>query len=367
MSDEQDLVRLKSGEQDLTYCDFIKADLSGLNLPGRGFQHSKLSSAKAIGADLRRGDFRGANLASLNAQEANLSEALFESVTLNDVNFARADLRGASFKRASLNNVNLTGTDLRGANFSAANIGEGTKFDDVLVDENTVFDNAILMRKIARHPAFRYYEFVDGQLRRKTEKVAASVQPLAPPASTPLPLYTAASTEARAATIAKIARRLEEHPVELRDMCFALALAIDEQITDVQAHKPNDGEGLKVHKRYTEFLSGLSAQLSALGAAIDSAQLEPSAASRKEKYDSGAGLLLELRECTSNWLSENLSLVVNVGFKVGLIGIGCFFLHLCGAPPMPAAIVPTLLVGGKEPAEVILAWVKSKIGATVGN
>lgn len=184
MADTQDLERLRSGELDLSNCDFIDADISGEQLPGRNFKGALLTGLKAEGANLANG--------VLPTDIPHLDEA----------NFIRADLRGASFRQAHIRKVNFTGADLRGANFERSFIDEFTKFDDAVVDETTNFIAASMMRKTSRYPAFRFYELADGKLKRKPEQAAPSdprgnEEYDSHQANTPLPMRAAATDPAR--------------------------------------------------------------------------------------------------------------------------------------------------------------------------
>lgn len=179
MAKEADLTLLRSGALDLSHCDFTAADLSDQVLPNRDFQMSTLSAAKAIGADLRDGIFLDAMLTGIQAQGANLMGAKFQFKSkarayngLESANFAGANLIGATFKDCNLKLVDFQGAHLEGANFISTKIDPSTKWEGAITDEKTIFDKVELMRDTARFPAFRFYEFDKGSLKRKSNAEA---------------------------------------------------------------------------------------------------------------------------------------------------------------------------------------------------
>src|SRR6266567_3297588 len=79
----------------------------------------------------------------------------------------------------------------------------------------------------------------------------------------PLPLEQDATPAA-----AVFQNRLSERPADIRDAARALAKAIIDQIEDLNASKPNDGDGLAKHNDLVSFLEQIATGLTELGEAL---------------------------------------------------------------------------------------------------
>lgn len=106
-------------------CNFIEANLSGLDLTGLHFNGANLSRADLSGADLWRAELEGANLT-----DANLSRVNLQDIKLWNADFTRANLSGAKLIDAWLDGATLTETNFKDAT-------------DVIF-ENVFFENTIM-------------------------------------------------------------------------------------------------------------------------------------------------------------------------------------------------------------------------------
>ena len=124
------LKREKGGERadlsytDLTYDEFICANLKRINLKGADLQYADLSYA-----DLRYADLRYANLNNSRAEYADLGGADLSYADLSDTNLSYASLVNANLtntdsSNAKLNHANLKHAILRGANLRGADLSD---------------------------------------------------------------------------------------------------------------------------------------------------------------------------------------------------------------------------------------------------
>jgi len=102
--------------------DFVKTDLSGIdlrwsNLQGANFRSANLQGAKFIGANLQFANFRFADFQSADLRSANLWSADLQNADLRLANLEWANLEGADLRDADLRFANIGG-----ANFARANI-----------------------------------------------------------------------------------------------------------------------------------------------------------------------------------------------------------------------------------------------------
>jgi uncharacterized protein YjbI with pentapeptide repeats len=109
------------------YTDFVKADLSGMNLAGvdlSGYNLSgaNLQDANLKGAFLRRANLSGANLQGVGLDRANLSGAKLIGAIFNRARLTHANLRITNLEGADLEAANMDSADFRGANLTGANL-----------------------------------------------------------------------------------------------------------------------------------------------------------------------------------------------------------------------------------------------------
>lgn len=154
MANEEHLARLKQGvdvwnqwrehNPDI-FVDFVRADLSQMNLRGVDLSSTQLSRASLRKTNLTKANLResyfelasldGANLTGASLHEtgffgANLTKANLTGVHCNGTDFTRARLAGANFTRAILTGVNFSQADLSGGNLTRSLIN-GTNFGNV--------------------------------------------------------------------------------------------------------------------------------------------------------------------------------------------------------------------------------------------
>lgn len=167
MSDDADMLALKSGSLDMVKRDFRSGDLSGMDLPGRDFSESHLEKANFSRSNLEGCNFHQSHTSGLILEFASLKDAKMQQTSVFAVKFRGADLRGGSFIQSHFSRSDLTDADLRGADFRWAVFNEGTTFEGCIVDETTLFDGASIFRPLARQNAFRFYDVDRGKLIRR--------------------------------------------------------------------------------------------------------------------------------------------------------------------------------------------------------
>lgn len=168
MADEEDLAALRAGSKDLVRRDFRSADLAGQELKERDFTGAHLEGARLSHSNLSGSDLRDASLANLNLAQANLTNTKFSGAVFR-VDFSGADLGNADMRRCLFNGCNFKNADLRGADFRSSQILEDSSFEGAITDATTLFDDAQILRAIARQHAFRRYRVERGVLTRISE------------------------------------------------------------------------------------------------------------------------------------------------------------------------------------------------------
>ncbi len=160
-------------DRDLRDTNLFKASLSGANLSGADFSNANLLGANLFytnlrgarlcgadlrgtrfrGADLRKADLSGANISNGFLFEAQLREANLHGANLGKVDFRRADLSKANLRGADLFSANLSGARLRGADLSDAKLWwsklngadlRGCVFFGAIIDSKTKWEDAII-------------------------------------------------------------------------------------------------------------------------------------------------------------------------------------------------------------------------------
>lgn len=169
MADTEDLEALLAGEHDLVQADFRGADLQRAVLSNRDFTGAKFEKANLGKADFSNSILRGASFTQADLTEANLSRCNSPNTGFVHVKMSNANWQSAKLVSSNFHSCNLSGSDLRGADFSKANLVNDNNFEGTIVDENTKFDGAKILRPMIKNPAFRYYRLERGQLIRKLE------------------------------------------------------------------------------------------------------------------------------------------------------------------------------------------------------
>jgi uncharacterized protein YjbI with pentapeptide repeats len=114
-------------EVNLRSAHLLGANLEDANLGGADLREANLLGANLERADLRKADLREADLREANLGGANLEGADLRKADLKDaylvgINIRYADFRGASLIGADFRGSNPIGQDLRGANLEGADL-----------------------------------------------------------------------------------------------------------------------------------------------------------------------------------------------------------------------------------------------------
>jgi uncharacterized protein YjbI with pentapeptide repeats len=172
---------------DLEGADLEGADLEGARLLGAKLQGAKLQGADLTGAKLQGADLTGANLTGARLQLATLDDANLMSAFLGGANLHGAYLRGANLQHANLQGANLHGaflmnSDLRGANLydvdlHGAHLGDVDlrnsviislgNYDDLMVNESTNFDDAIIVNPELINGLSRFTKHIPQKTNKK--------------------------------------------------------------------------------------------------------------------------------------------------------------------------------------------------------
>jgi len=359
MADNDDLERLRRGSHDLAQGDFRDADLAELDISERDLTGAYLQKANAERANLSGSVLTGARLHYFKAPGANLSSVELKSTALTQVDFRGSDLRRGVFARSHFSKADLTGADLRGADFRGAHFNEGTLFDDCAADEDTLFDGATIFRPLAKQPAFRFYHVQRGKLVRNSDVPEEERSAPEPPERT---VASTRTSDGSAALIASVEQRISERPRDLAAMALALSTSVTEQIEEIEGSKPNDAAALDAHQRYVEFLRQLAAGLHGIGQAIAAIETSNDAAARKQELSRAARMVQHVSDAVEGWLEQNAKVVVDFGFRTGLLCAGTVLLSSCGVPAMAGVFPLTALLSGHSLLDGIKLWSSKKHG-----
>ena len=123
----------------IKYSQYLKLNLSFLDLNGAALNGADLGGANLSGADLMMSDLGGANLSRANLSRANLYEANLSRANLSRANLNEANLNEANLSRANLSRANLNEADLNYSFWNKDSIDKVTQqlkyahFEDIVV------------------------------------------------------------------------------------------------------------------------------------------------------------------------------------------------------------------------------------------
>jgi len=103
-----------------------------IDLSGAPLEHTDLSAACLVKANLKGAFMKGARLVNADLQEANLRWSVFEE----------ADLRGANMVNAKLFEANFEGANLKGASLKGATLMEQANFSGATLSNNTILPDS---------------------------------------------------------------------------------------------------------------------------------------------------------------------------------------------------------------------------------
>ena len=348
--ESDDMIRLRSGETDLSHCDFSHEDLSGLNLSNRNFRGTILTGVKAMNTLFISASFRGALCASVIAPDADFSGADFSRTPMAGCQFQRCNFRGANFSDCSLAGIDLSGASLEGADFNRARFEQGTLLDGVSFDDKTSFENAFGRRSIATLPPFANYDHEDGLFHRKTFAIFSD---------TSSPAEVLGSVTSTTIDLATFRVQVGSRPREIQYTAQAIVQAIDDQLELLRSKIPNDAEEHAAYLDYTGLLERTKTAFTEIAVTVYEATAAPTTAAREEKIIRAADVATEIYRATLVWLRDNAKSVAMYGLKIGMLGTACAFLTCCGMPAWPATIAGALVLEGKPIGDALLQLAKS--------
>ncbi|WGM39465.1 pentapeptide repeat-containing protein [Caulobacter sp. NIBR1757] len=359
MADADDLDLLFSGASDLSKCDFRSADLSGIDLRGRNLDGCLFAKANLTGANLSgmrlpgvvlsQTDLSGADLSGADLSTAQMIKTNFQGANLKAANFTASRSRGGKPTGAALYGAKFDRADLRGADFRGVSMNEECTLDDVVVDENTLFDGVKLLRALSRLPAFTMYSFERGELVQRTAsgveaaELRSAVSDIAPPSSSDLDGLPAVDSgpdsvhQAGGTTLA----------TGVREVAVALTERLKLDLTAISAIKPNDPDALNLYERYVELMDHVIEQLqlvvSLLGAAEQAGDL-----AQKQQVVKSRAILNDLGAVLTDWAKQNGRATLKAGISVGGVALATLAMTQLGVSPNIAVGISTAFFGGSE-------------------
>lgn len=273
MADSVNLQLLKSGELDLSRCDFRGADLGGMDLRGRNFSYCLFEKTNCEGTNFEGSDLRNSKVSFMNA-----NNAIFDKCNLARLHFGYKNLTGASLKNAiatgaRFQHVKLKGANLQGASLAGASVDADTELEGVISDEQTDFDGLKVLRPTSRNTLFQNYTFSDGTLQRRPAAIATTTvdEP-----KRDEPLGNSASPENRETAVAKRQiQRLIQNAVVTRLTAQQFAGQIEEALRGVPAQQGNKlAEPLQTMLEFSEVLRNLAPDTAPQATQLDRGDLE---------------------------------------------------------------------------------------------
>jgi hypothetical protein len=263
-----------------------------------------------------------------------------------NVNFRGASLQEAIF-RGTILGANFTDANIIGAHFGRSRFSHGNTFDNVKFDETTDFEDAQATRPVSRDPVFQFFSYERGKFRRKSAVTGREVE------------EARAAPDAQTTDLAVIQQRLASNPTAISAMATSLSLAIKEEIELLQSTKPNDPQALERHEQYLSLMNQVAHGLKEIAQAISRAESAQDASSKAAELGVAARVVSNVRAVIADWLTVNGATVFDYGVKTGLLGAGCAFLTLCGAPSWQAFPALAVLLGLKSVVDAVKGTPKS--------
>lgn len=332
---------------DLSGRDFSKSDFEHANLTGANFSDTKLSQAKLNFVKAQGTNFENADLAG------------------RSVGYAAPDFSGANFRNAKLDgtiqlNAKYIGANLTGASFANCYFNGDCDFTDAISDESTNFDGVSIMRAPARAPAFRYYVFDKGHLRR---------------ASTSLPEQSGESATTKIAqrrelgaqkqgvftndqlTASKgsalggeaIKANLVEKPADIARISRVLAALADEGLVLVKSRPiPNHPDQIKIYEDEINLLQNLAVGLRDIAAALEVYQKSTSPKESEEKLNFATKCLLHLQVGVEDFLKKDSEQISRAGTSLMVGTLFAGVLSFFGGDPTHGFYVGASLIAGRK-------------------
>jgi uncharacterized protein YjbI with pentapeptide repeats len=273
MADSVDLEILKSGELDLSRCDFRGADLGGMDLRGRNFSHCLFEKANCEGTNFEGSDFRNSQVSFMDA-----TNAIFDECNLAHLHFGYTRLAGASLKNAIVTgaifqHVKLNGANLKGASLAGGSVDADTELEGVISDEQTDFNGLKVLRPTSRNTLFQNYTFSNGTLQRQTAAISTMTRD---ELKRDEPLENSTSSENRKSAVAKgQIQQLIQNAVVTRLTAQQFAGQIEEALGGIPAQQGNKlAEPLQTMLEFSEVLRNLAPDTAPQATQLDRRDLE---------------------------------------------------------------------------------------------
>lgn len=337
--DPEHYERARTGELDLSHCDFEKAELVGMDLRHRRFSGSRLVSTSFSGSDLRGAILKDTAIISCDFSNVDMSASDYTQINLNGCNFSGANLRGAVFSGSIFNQIDLSGADLRDADFSGAQFHGTTNLDGIKFNENTNLEGVSGLRSLAKSKMFDNYVFSDGIYTRKLKSIDFFSN------------GDIVFNEVRSEPNGRVSRSIDINADQIKFLSASMSILIAEKIDELSEKKPNGEIELEQFEENIKFLQSISDGLVKISKLLDDM-------SREDRYDrvrKASAIVVNLSDAVEGYLKSDGKKVVSVG----LIALASGLFYLCGAPGTLGFLTAATLVGGSD---VVLAASKALSG-----
>ncbi|PZO67019.1 MAG: hypothetical protein DI498_04535 [Paracoccus denitrificans] len=174
MADPEDLAHVNSGAIDLTGCILTDSRFENTDLSGRDFSGANLDGASFINCNLVGANFENASLVRADFRNSNLESSQFNG-SIFEVNFSSANISRTVFQ-GHLYGCNFSDAKMSGAVFKNSTFADKNVFSNVVIDDNTDFENVSLLRPDSRKPLFKNYIYERGRLHRRISAESTEIE-----------------------------------------------------------------------------------------------------------------------------------------------------------------------------------------------
>jgi hypothetical protein len=137
---------------------------------------------------------------------------------------------------------------------------------------------------------------------------------------------------------------LSNRPTDIRDAARILVTAITDQISKLQALKPNAEDELAKHNEYVNFLEKLARGLNELADALDRLVLANAKGLKEPLLLGEAGKIArQLGTDVREWIELHHADIVDFTMKIGFVAAAYNFMHACGVEGLTASIISGFL------------------------
>lgn len=130
--------------------------------------------------------------------------------------------------------------------------------------------------------------------------------------------------------VQEVAGRIAAQPQEARTAIRTLLIAINSQIADMEASKPNEPSKLQAYESIIHYLETSKEQLAQAADNIDKAIAEGGNTPEPFFTDEAAKIIVPLKNAFAEWLTDNRTAIVGFAISLTLFAAGYHFLKIFG-------------------------------------